>query len=88
MATESTPTLGVNEQFFRYFHDENTKILQQLSNLENLSSVGGEQQNGIEHCRYRITNLRKRIQDVSPHVPPHDRKIYNDVRPCCCAKKR
>ena len=80
MANEPTPTLGVKEQFFRYFQAENTTLLQQLSDLENLSSVSGEQKDGIEHCRGRIAHLRKEIQEVSPHVPAHDRRIYNDVR--------
>jgi tubulin-specific chaperone C len=50
-----------------------------MGKLENISNVGGERVDAIEHCLAGIARLQKEAQDASSYIPAYDQKIYSEV---------
>lgn len=49
-----------------------------MSKLEDLSNVGGERVDAIEHCLAGIARLQKEVQDASSYIPSYDQRIYSE----------
>ncbi|MCJ1311016.1 hypothetical protein MMC25_004686 [Agyrium rufum] len=82
MAEESTSPMspsGQKERFFQYFQVETTALLEQMDRLQDVSTVGGERSDGLDHCRAGIVRLQKEVQDASAYVPSYDQRVYVDA---------
>ncbi|KAI4152369.1 MAG: hypothetical protein LQ340_002940 [Diploschistes diacapsis] len=49
-----------------------------MSRLGDLSHVGGERIDAIEHCLAGISRLQKEVQDASSYIPSYDQRIYSE----------
>ncbi|MCJ1338495.1 hypothetical protein MMC09_003783 [Bachmanniomyces sp. S44760] len=78
--TASLPTQpGPKERFFRYFQHEATALQEQMERLENLSPIGGERSDAIDHCLAGIARLSHEVHDASVYIPAYDQRTYGEA---------
>ncbi|KAF7943238.1 hypothetical protein EAE96_011169 [Botrytis aclada] len=75
--TESTQ--DVKERFYRHFQEEVTDLQQRISQLGNLSLVGGERQDATDHCLASITRLSNEVADATDYLPAYDQRTYSQA---------
>lgn len=50
-----------------------------MGQLEHFSLVGGERQDGIDHCLAGITGLSNEVSDAAEYIPAYDLRTYSQV---------
>jgi hypothetical protein len=70
----------VKERFYRFFQEEATELQEQMSQLEDLSLIGGERADAIDHCLAGITRLSDEVADAADFIPAYDQRTYSQVR--------
>ena len=50
-----------------------------MERLENLSPIGGERSDAIDHCLAGIARLSHEVHDASVYIPAYDQRTYGEV---------
>ncbi|KAK3689603.1 tubulin binding cofactor C-domain-containing protein [Podospora appendiculata] len=66
-----------SQRFHRHFQASATTIQEQIAHLPNISSVGGERQDAIDHVLSGISRLSYEVADAADYVPAYDRRMYD-----------
>ena len=53
-----------------------------MGRLKEVSTVGGERTDAIDHCLSGIARLQKEVKDASSYVPAYDLRTYGQVSSC------
>lgn len=69
----------VKERFYRHFQGEVTDLQQRISQLGNLSLVGGERQDATDYCLASITRLSNEVADATDYLPAYDQRTYSQA---------
>lgn len=56
-----------------------TELQEQMDQLEHLGLVGGERQDGIDHCLAGIARLSNEVSDATGFIPAYDQRTYSQV---------
>lgn len=63
-------------------------LQEQIDHLQDLGIVGGERQDGIDHCLAGISRLSNEVSDASDYVPAYDQRTYAQVLPTTIRPER
>ncbi|SPQ24775.1 1cc65361-e920-4c37-8341-6cb1f088311a [Thermothielavioides terrestris] len=74
METEDTP-----ERFHRQFQISVASLQEQIDLLPSFSTVGGEQQDAVDHVLSGISQLSNRVADAADFLPAYDQRTYSEA---------
>lgn len=75
------PDMDPKERFYRHFEAQATALQEDIANLANISSTGGERKDATDHVLGGISRLTNEVSDASEYAPPRDQMIYGQVCP-------
>ncbi|KAK4447715.1 tubulin binding cofactor C-domain-containing protein [Podospora aff. communis PSN243] len=63
-------------RLYRIFQEETENIREQISNLNSISTIGGERHDATEHILAGISNLSQAVADEADSLPAYDQRTY------------
>ncbi|PSR75827.1 tubulin-specific chaperone C [Coniella lustricola] len=73
------PAMDPKEVFYRHFEAQATAIQDDIANLSNIATAGGERKDATDHILTSISRLTNEVSDAAALAPPRDQMIYNQA---------
>jgi len=67
------------ERFYRHFEAQATLLQEDIANLANIATTGGERKDATDHILGGIARLTQEVSDASEYAPPRDQMIYGQA---------